>query len=708
MDPDYEIQKTQEAARKAVLHELDNKAFGWFHAKAIIVSGVGFFADAYDIFVIGLVVNMLGYIYWVDGTSTGCAGAKGFGGALDSPCAYPKVPVIQSQIMKASTTVGTLIGQFAFGWAGDVLGRKKIYGTELAIMIMATFCCAMAAPPARGVNITTMLSFWRLILGFGIGGDYPLSACLTSEYASTKHRGAMVALVFANQGLGIITSAIVAIICLSAFQSSITADPLNLDYVWRICLALGVVPALAAVYFRTRIAESPRYTMSVEGKAGTAAAELEKYTGKAIIDLKTEEKLAVAEKIREEIKHEEVKPPAASWKEFWGHFGQWKHGKVLLGTSMSWFLVDVAFYGLSLNQSNIVLPALNYPSISPDAAKTVQMPILYQGVSFVFANLPKGTTTFDKLPAGSWSGSFAPPYNAANMGTYANYYQAATAANLTAASPMAAWTNASIPLIKQTVSAGLSDWGYYAYANSYNAAVGNAIIAIMGQIPGYYFACYFVDKWGRKFIQIMGFTACGIVYAILAGLNYELLPFYSSDEVFHDVTVHSTRAWLALFTIAAFFKQFGPNTTTFIIPSEAFPTKFRSTAHGISAAVGKAGAVVGTFAFQAILDSGNGVYKDDTSKFCTHKEKCTYGVQVLFAVCTPLMLLGAAFTFLIPETNGRSLEEINADSEGGAGGSSSVAVQPMDTADTNDDLNRHVSQDPLRRPSAAWNDNSNA
>jgi hypothetical protein len=40
---------------------------------------------------------------------------------------------------------------------------------------------------------------WRFVLGIGIGGDYPLSASIASEYASTKWRGAFVGSVFAAQ-----------------------------------------------------------------------------------------------------------------------------------------------------------------------------------------------------------------------------------------------------------------------------------------------------------------------------------------------------------------------------------------------------------------------------------------------------------------------------------------------------------------------------
>ena len=50
-----------------------------------------------------------------------------------------------------------------------------------------------------GVGALAVIAFWRFILGFGIGGDYPLSATITSEYANSKWRGAFIASVFAGQ-----------------------------------------------------------------------------------------------------------------------------------------------------------------------------------------------------------------------------------------------------------------------------------------------------------------------------------------------------------------------------------------------------------------------------------------------------------------------------------------------------------------------------
>jgi PHS family inorganic phosphate transporter-like MFS transporter len=87
-----------------------------------------------------------------------------------------------------------------------------------------------------------------------------------------------------------------------------------------------------------------------------------------------------------------------------------------------------------------------------------------------------------------------------------------------------------------------------------------------------------IDKIGRKWLQIIGFVILTIIYLIL-GFAYNPIRCYSM--------------WLfiALFVLAQFFSCVGPNTTVFVIPAEVFPTRFRSTFYGISAGVGKLGAV---------------------------------------------------------------------------------------------------------------------
>lgn len=109
-----------------------------------------------------------------------------------------------------------------------------------------------------------------------------------------------------------------------------------------------------------------------------------------------------------------------------------------------------------------------------------------------------------------------------------------------------------------------------------NLGVGNIILAVAGLIPGYYCAVILIDRVGRKPLQIGGFAILTIIFCIF-GFGYDTLP---------------AGALVALVCLANFFSNFGPNTTTFIVPGEAFPTRYRSTSHGLSAASGKIGAII--------------------------------------------------------------------------------------------------------------------
>ena len=63
------------------------------------------------------------------------------------------------------------------------------------------------------------------------------------------------------QGVGILTASLVAIATTAAFKSLILKDISYLDYVWRIELGLGVVPALLTVYLRNKLPEPPQWTL---------------------------------------------------------------------------------------------------------------------------------------------------------------------------------------------------------------------------------------------------------------------------------------------------------------------------------------------------------------------------------------------------------------------------------------------------------------
>ena len=64
-------------------------------------------------------------------------------------------------------------------------------------------------------------------------------------------------------------------------------------------------------------------------------------------------------------------------------------------------------------------------------------------------------------------------------------------------------------------------------------------------------------------------------------------------------TLH-TVPFIVCFALLQFFFNFGANATTYIYPAEVFPTKFKATAHGVSAACGKAGAIISALAFNSL------------------------------------------------------------------------------------------------------------
>jgi MFS transporter, PHS family, inorganic phosphate transporter len=130
--------------RRLALAQIDKAPFGWYHIRACVVAGVGFFTDSYDIFAVSLVTIMLGIVY-----SNGVL--------LTS----------QDTAIKVATSAGTVIGQLGFGALADILGRKKMYGLELILIIIATLAQALCGP-SPSTEIVGLIIFWRVLMGIGI------------------------------------------------------------------------------------------------------------------------------------------------------------------------------------------------------------------------------------------------------------------------------------------------------------------------------------------------------------------------------------------------------------------------------------------------------------------------------------------------------------------------------------------------------------
>jgi len=228
-----------------------------------------------------------------------------------------------------------------------------MYGIELIVMIFATLALALTAG-GPSLSIFGVMIFWRVVLGTGVGGDYPLSSIITSEFATVKWRGAMMAAVFANQGFGQFTAALVAFICTVGFKDSLQVNTCGpdcadaLDKAWRIIYGFGAVPACGALYFRLTIPETIRYTLDVTRNEKIAAADAIKYVSGKYGSARVGD-VGYTPDAQVVVEQTPNGPPPASFRDFIHHFGQWKNGKVLFGTAASWFVLDVAFVRNSLN-----------------------------------------------------------------------------------------------------------------------------------------------------------------------------------------------------------------------------------------------------------------------------------------------------------------------------------------------------------------------
>jgi MFS transporter, PHS family, inorganic phosphate transporter len=152
------------------------------------------------------------------------------------------------------------------------------------------------------------------------------------------------------------------------------------------------------------------------------------------------------------------------------------------------------------------------------------------------------------------------------------------------------------------------------YKSLRNIAEGSLVVSVAGLLPGYYMSMLTIDFLGRKRIQYMGFAFLTVLLAVLGKAMIHLKPFTKFIRVLQiaglypgaDPEFHLRSravAFFALYCLANFFANFGPNVTTFIVPGELFPTRYRCTAHGIAAASGKFGAIISQIIFYKVHES---------------------------------------------------------------------------------------------------------
>lgn len=509
-----------------LLTVLDRAKTQFYHFTAVVIAGMGFFTDSYDLFCISLVTKLLGRIYYtIEG----------------SPRPGTLPPAVAAAV-NGVALAGTLAGQLFFGWLGDKLGRKRVYGLTLILMVVCSIASGLSFSSSPTAVITT-LCFFRFWLGFGIGGDYPLSATIMAEYSNKKTRGAFIAAVFAMQGFGILAGGTVAIVISSIVKTLFKAPPYAVDamkstvpeadYVWRIILMLGSLPAVLTYYWRMKMPETPRYTALVANDNKKACDDMSKVLN-----------LEIGQHV---VNETQIKTDSNSNSNSFGFFSKkfiQRHGIHLLGTATTWFLIDVAYYSQNLFQKDIFSAVGWLPQ-------------------------PKTMSALEEV---------------------------------------------------------------------FKIAKAQTLIALCGTVPGYWATVLLIDRVGRFFIQVVGFFFMTVFMFALA------IPYH------HWTGNHV--GFVVMYGLTFFFANFGPNSTTFVVPAEIFPARFRSTCHGISAAAGKAGAIFGAFGFLYAAQS-----QDPTKTDAGYPPGI--GMRNSLIILGVVNVFGLLFTFLVPESKGKSLEEMS-------------------------------------------------
>jgi len=204
----------------------------------------------------------------------------------------------------SSWLIGMLIGAALMGYLGDVIGRKNVMIIALTLLGLFTWLSLIAWNPLQ-------LAIFRILAGMGAASYMVMASTLLSEYAPSKFRGSMVALLESSWALGWLISIVLA---------RVIAPYYGWRAVYNSALAvLALIPIVTCL-----VPESLRYLV-IKGRV-EKARELSK-RHKIKVDLKS---FKVAEKI--------------SVKDlFRGVYGRrtlmlWTH----------WFCIVLAYWGIFL------------------------------------------------------------------------------------------------------------------------------------------------------------------------------------------------------------------------------------------------------------------------------------------------------------------------------------------------------------------------
>ncbi|MDA9526331.1 MFS transporter [Bradyrhizobium sp. CCBAU 11434] len=210
---------------------IERLPFARFHMHLLLMGGLGYMFDAMDAAVLAFILPVLRTAW--------------------------NLSSVQIGVLGSSTYIGFLFGALFAGTLGDLIGRRAVMMSALALYCAASIVSAM---------VDTWSAFFvaRIVAGMGTGAESAIIAPYLAEFVARRYRGSFTGALAGFFSFGFVAAALLGYFIVPSYDNG-----------WRIVLVITAVPVVMLLWWRRALPESPRWLES-RGREKEAAAVLDK------------------------------------------------------------------------------------------------------------------------------------------------------------------------------------------------------------------------------------------------------------------------------------------------------------------------------------------------------------------------------------------------------------------------------------------------